>query len=296
MFNFGFFVSLEGCIMPLTGAIDSLTVVPLLIKCGFSNVVAYTLFGLEDGIVASLVSMPTVFATSFGASLIPNIKQQNIEKSVSNIKESIKIVWLVGLASSFVFMFFSTDIVNFLYAGGLSDKIVLEQKIVEDLLKLNSLNIIYLSLLNLSISILQGLGDSKTPVLNLGICAILRIAVILMTLPVKSINIYGTAIADMVLYSVAFILNLRAIKKKLSISYSFAELFVFPAISCTAMCLTMQLFKNVLKNLATGRTITIIMALFGVFVYVSLLFITKVLDFKKLAKMIFKKRAKAEKT
>ncbi|MGN1212881.1 MAG: oligosaccharide flippase family protein [Christensenellales bacterium] len=292
IFNFGFFVSLESCIMPLLGAIDSLTIVPLLIRIGLNNTIAYTLFGLEDGIVASLVSMPTVIATSFGQSLIPNIKSKNIEKSQSNIAESFKIVWLIGIACAFVFIFFSGDIINFLYAGGLNSKIVYETQIATDLLRLNAFNIIYLSLLNLSSSILQGFEDSKTPVVNMGICAILRIVVLLLTVTSKSINIYGTAIADMLFYSLAFILNVRAIKKRVNIKFSISKFFVFPVVSAGIMCLTMKLFKVVLNGILSQRISTLIMGALGVFIYFLVLVLTKVLDVKKIFGMFFKKKEK----
>ena len=292
IFNFGFFVSLESCIMPLLGAIDSLTIVPLLIRIGLNNTIAYTLFGLEDGIVASLVSMPTVIATSFGQSLIPNIKSKDIEKSQSNIAESFKIVWLIGIACAFVFIFFSGDIINFLYAGGLNSKIVYETQIATDLLRLNAFNIIYLSLLNLSSSILQGFEDSKTPVINMGICAILRIVVLLLTVTSKSINIYGTAIADMLFYSLAFILNVRAIKKRVDIKFSISKFFVFPLVSAGIMCLTMKLFKVVLNGILSQRISTLIMGVLGVFIYSLVLVLTKVLDVKKVFGMFFKKKEK----
>lgn len=296
IFKFGIFVSMEACIMPLTGAIDSLLVVPLLLKCGLSNVVAYTLFGLEDGIVASLIAMPTVFATSFGASLIPNLKVENTEKTTKDISEGFKLVWLICVASCFAFMFFSNDIVSFLYAGGLSDKVVYELKIVSDLIKLNAFNIIYLSLLNLSTSILQGLGDSKTPVLNMLGSVVVRIIVLAVCLSSQTINIYGVAIADMVFFALAFILNLRKIKQKVKLNYGISKFFVLPALSGVVMCLTMKLFKTLLGGLLSARYTTLIMGISGIAIYVAILFVTKVLDFKAIANMIFKKNKSSLRT
>ena len=289
VFNFGFFVSLESCIMPLLGALDSLTVVPLLIKCGLNNAIAYALYGLEDGIVASLVSMPTVFATSFGQSIVPNIRAKDLKQSTSNIAESFNIVWIISIASSFLFMFFSSEIIGFLYGGGLSNKIVYETKIVKDLLILNAFNIIYLSMLNLSSSILQGLEDSKTPVLNTGICAVLRIIILIVTVATKSINIYGTAIADMAFYSLAFLLNMRAIKKKININFKFSKIAIFPLLSAIIMTLTMKIFEYVFKNLLSSRLTLIVIALIGAGIYVSSLIVTKVIDIKYIFQTFFKK-------
>lgn len=290
--RFGVFVSLESSIMPFLGAIDSLTIVPLLIKSGLNNVVAYTLFGLEDGIVASLVAMPTVFATSFGQSLVPSITKNNAKNSTKNIAESFKIVWLLGIACAFVFLFFSGDIINFLYAGGLNNKIVLEADIAKDLIKLNAFNIIYLSLLNLSSSILQGLEDSKTPVKNMAVCAVVRVAVVLLMVSAKGINIYGTAIADMVFYSLVFLLNMRAVKKKIDIKFSASKLVVLPVVSATAMCLTMQLFKLVFAGLVSARVTTLVMGVAGICMYFLLLVLTKVINIKNITQMAFKKRQK----
>lgn len=295
VFGFGFFVSLQSCIMPLLGAFDSLAVVSLLIRCGLNNTVAYTLYGLEDGIVASLVSMPTVFASSFGQSLVPNIKSKSVEHSTKNIVESFKYVWLIGIASCVVFMFFSGDIVNFLYGGGLSNKIVLEAEIVRDLIKLNSFNIIYLSLLNLSSSILQGLDDSKTPLKNLSLCAVFKIVVTLVLVATKNVNIYGTAIADVVFYSAAFVLNMRAIKRKINLTYSFGKIVARPMLAAVIMVLCMKLLKLAFGGLVSARVSTTIMAFAGIIVYAILLVLTKVVDIKEICKNVFK-RTKANQT
>src|SRR5574344_958783 len=279
--SFSFFVSLEACIIPLISAIDSLVIVPLLLKCGLNSAVAYSIFGIEDGIVTSLVSLPTVVATSIGASIIPNLKN-SISGNETKINVGLKYVWLVGIASATVFIFFASDITSLLYANGFDGKVFNELKISSDLLKINSFNIIYLSLLNLTTSILQGLDKSKIPVINLGFCAILRLVLLLSLLPNSSINIYGTALADMVFYSLSLILNIISIKKVVKIEMPLQKIFIYPLVYCIVMWLSMDLFKLVFNDILNSRITTLLMVFTGGVVYLILLFATKSLDYKEM--------------
>lgn len=295
LFKFAFFVSLQACIIPLTGAVDSAIVVPLLVRSGLNGTMACTLFGLEDGIVSSLVNMPTVVATSIGVALVPNIKldADNHIVGEQNVSESIKLVWLIGIACAFAYAFFARDIVSFLYSGGLGGKVVQEIDVLENLIKINAFNIVYLSLLSLSTSILQGIGKSKIPVINLGICAFLRLLLLCVLISVKNLNIYATALVDMVFYSLSFILNMVAIKKWANFSFGLGKIFVLPAMCCFAMCFVMKLFKISLSGLISTKIVTIIMVLVGIATYFSLLAITKVLNIKKLLSS-FKQRRQSK--
>ncbi|MBQ8430458.1 MAG: oligosaccharide flippase family protein [Clostridia bacterium] len=290
--KFGLFVSLEACIIPLTGALDSILVVPLLIKSGLTKQLAFTLFGLEDGIVYSLVCMPTVFASSISSSLIPNIKSLSKENTSTNknISESIKIVWLISLACALIFIFFSKDIIKFLYSNNFSDKIVDEFYVVENLLKFNAFSIIYLSLLNLSTSILQGLEQSKKPLINLGISALIRLILILILIPINGINIYGLAVADVVFYSLSFVLNLREIKKSIYIKFSVKNFILTPVVCASIMCLSMKFLNLSLGGLLPAKVLTLFMLLIGVLIYISLLLFTKVIDVQEIKNKIFRRK------
>ncbi|MBR4124546.1 MAG: oligosaccharide flippase family protein [Clostridia bacterium] len=282
--TFSFFVMMQACAIPLVSAVDSLIVVPLLLKTGLSQAISFSLYGLEDGIVSSIISLPTFVATAIGASIIPNIKKENAnnELTIKNIKNSFSIVWLVSIFCAFVFLFFSKEIIIFLYGGGLTSFAVNELQIASDLLKINSFNIIYLSLIIISTSILQALEKNKAPVINLFCAAILRTFFLLILVSSKKVNIYGTAICDMVFYSFALYLNLISIRRIVQFKLNINKLFVLPTISCLVMSIVMKLFNSLLYGYISSRFLTMIILILGVVLYYALLCITKTINTKEI--------------
>ena len=284
VFTFSFFVMMQACAMPLVSAVDSLIVVPLLLKTGLSQTLSFSLYGLEDGIVSSIISLPTFVATAIGASIIPNIKKENVNSAITirNIKNSFSIVWLASVFCAFVFMFFSKEIISFLYGSGLSTYAVDELQIASDLLKINSFNIIYLSLTIISTSVLQALEKNKIPVINLFCAAILRIFILIILVSSKSTNIYGIAICDMAFYSFALFLNLKSIKKIALFKFDIGKLFVLPIVSCFVMSVVMKLFNNLLYGFISPKILTMIVMLLGGVLYFAMLCITRVINTKEI--------------
>ena len=291
VFSFSFFITLQSCIMPLVGAIDSIVIVPLLLRSGIIQPVAYSMFGLETGVVSSILALPTVISTAVGSSIIPNIKNKTASASETknNIKNAFNIVWLTTLFCAFVFMLFAKEITVFLYGTGMSNTMFDELAISSDLLKINSFNIIYLCILSLSISILQGLEKNKTPVINMGIAAIVRFIFLVVLLSFGYINIYGTAIADMAFYVVALILNLREIKKEVNFRFSISKFFVLPIMSCGAVVLSMKLLQGLISEFFSQRVFMLLVLAFGVTLYLIFLSITKVFKFADMVKIFVRK-------
>ena len=276
--SISFFVTLQACILPFIGAIDGLVVVPLLIRAGLSQSVAYSLFGIEDGVVSAILSMPTIIASSISSAIIPNIKTQKDYLSI--IKNGFKIVWLASISCAALFIFFSNDVTKFLYGSGLNSKAIDEILISADMLRINGFNIIYISLLTLSSGILQGLDRSRLPVKNLFIATILRFIVLLVCLSSSVLNIYGLAIADMSFYACAMILNLKMIKEITNISYNLNQMFVLPICSLFAMLLSIALIKKLLFGILTFRVTILCSMVCGGILYLTLLYLTRVLDYK----------------
>ena len=293
VFSFSFFVMLQACILPLVNAIDSIVIVPLLIRAGIIKTVAYSLYGIENGIVSSIVALPTVIASAVGSAVIPNIKtgNKNLEATSKNIKNSFNIVWLTSIFFVVVFVFFSREITSFLYGSGLNNNIMDELNISSDLLRINSFNILYLNMLSLSTSVLQGLEKNKVPVLNLAIAGILRLFLMIVLLSIDKINIYGTAIADMAFFSFAFMLNLREIKKTVNFSFKIKNFLFLPALCCLTMGGVMLLLKMGLSGLLGSKILTMLIMACGGIIYLVLLLATKLLNFREIF-LSFKKRAK----
>ncbi len=292
IFNISIFVTLQACIVPLISAIDGLIVVPLIAKTGLSRPICCSLFGIEDGIITSLVAMPTIISSSVGSAIIPNIRANASDSTATkqNVFNAIKIVWLASIFCAFVFIFFSRDIIQFLYAGGLSANRLDEFLISADLLKINGFNVIYLSLLGLSGSILQGLDRPKIPLISMVIALPVRYAVLLFCLTKSYINIYGLAFADMAFYVVSLLLNFAKIKRICGVKFLLLKTFALPVFCCGVIMLVMWLIKRVTISVLPFKIDVALVMLVGACLYFALLSLVGSLNIKGSVNAILKKR------
>ena len=285
-----FFVTIQASILPLVSAIDGVIVVPILIESGINSSVAYSLFGLTSGLIVSLVSIPVVAATSIGSAIIPNIQKKSVIEISSQISFAIKIVWLVAICFVSIFFVMPKDITNFLFSNVLSTRVVDEFVISADILKISCFGTLYLCLLSLSTSILQGLGKSFVPARNLFFCALFRFVILFCLIKFFNLNIYAIQIADILFYGMCFAFNLLCIKKLANIKLSFFKTILFPIISAILMIFVIALLKKLLNDTLSPKILTAFIAGIGGLIYFSVLAITKAIDLKQIKSFIFKKQ------
>lgn len=212
-------ITFGGIIAPLTSMIDSLLVVNLLMLVGFSSQTSTMMLGLQSGVVEPLVNIPVIIAVSIATALLPSISELAANNKKEEIKSLIVKSFEISLsiaATCFVcFIIFGKQILTFLYGGSFGSY---EISIAVKLLFLGGINIIFLSLVQVSSGILQGLSHQKYPVVSLLIGCVIKIGLDVALILIPSVNIFGTVIAAGCCYVVVFILNLRKIIKLTGVS------------------------------------------------------------------------------
>lgn len=274
-------IMLNGAIMPLIYAVESTLVIFLLGRANIPSSTATSLFGLEDGLVSSLVNLPTVISSALSTALIPSITScysaGNIKECESKSMQSIKYAWLIALPCCFAFLFLSKDIVLFLYQNGLDNKTFDQLKVVVDLVRISSVNILYVSLLSVVTAILQAINKSYVPVKNLIISCIFKVFFTIFLVSSPKFNIYGLVISDVITFAIALTLNIRYLKTQLKITFNVNDFVLKPAFSVGIMLTSILVAKFVLKNLITSRMLTLCVVFLGGVVYLVNLFLTKVI-------------------
>ncbi len=207
-------ITLGGLINPITTMVDSLLSVNILMGVGYSSSRATMMLGIQSGVVDPLVNLPVIIAISLGAVLLPNLSSLKAENKSENIKEIIEkcfqITLSISIVSAICFIIFGNQILSFLYGGSFDQvELVLGLK----LMMLASANIIFLSLVQISTSILQGLGYSKYPVKTLFIGCLIKIFFNVILLRVPALNIQGAVISGGICYFVVMLLNYNKIHK-----------------------------------------------------------------------------------
>lgn len=292
--KYSFPIMLNSIIMPLVYAIESAMIVWLLSKAQISSTVAQSLFGLEDGIASSLINLPTVASSALATALLPSITKSFNEHNFLDCKKksqlALNITWLICLPCFVIFLFFSKDIVKFLYSNGLKNIAFDEFTVVVDLVKISSLNILYVSLLGVVTAILQAINKSFVPVKNLLISAVVKLIVTFVLVSSPKINIYGIVISDIVCFSLALILNFVQLKKHIDLTFSFNNFVLKPAFCLGMMIVIIHAIQLAMNGLINFKILSLVSLGGGAIIYIALIFLTKAMNIGDIIKT--KKHAK----
>ena len=259
-------ITLGGLVSPITGLVDSLLVVNLLMMTGFSNEVATMMLGLQSGVVEPLINIPVVIAVSISIALLPSVSELISSGSKNQAKKLIEKAFQITLSISLAclvgFVIFGNQILEFLYGASFD---VNELSIALKLLFLGGFNIVFLSLVQVTTSVLQGLGMPKYPVKTLLIGCIVKVILNVSLISIRNINILGATISCGVCYLIVFILNFRKINKVVSINLKTPVFFV--SLQTSAVCLFAYLFNKLFSILLTGVLPLILSGMVSVIVF-----------------------------
>ncbi len=273
-------IALGSIIMPISLLIDSALVVKLLSK-SVDVATATKLFGLQSGVVGSLSNLPVVAAIGVATAILPQISKQKASGQGQDLQTPIKnaflFVLLVGMPSSLVFYFFSPQIIGFLYKKTFS---ATELEVCVNLLRVGALNIVALSLAQVSASVLQGLGHVKVPMWSLVAGAAAKVVGLCVLVSAPSIGIYGAELSDIICFALAASINFFFIFKEIK-AFSFVDICIIIGISAIvgvvaffASSLTIDSFSS-LWSLVLGGSATLI-------VYIGLITLVVVAKRKQL--------------
>lgn len=197
-------VTIAALLLPLSQLIDSVFVVNFL---NAQNLNGTLLYGLLTGPVFSIISLPVVIASSIAAVALPLISRARIKNDYEGLNKkiaySLKFTFLVSIPCALMMFLYSYEISKFLY-GGLGFENI---SILSNLLKICSLSVIFLSLMQVTVSILVALKKVYVAIITLSLAIIFKIILNIILLPIPFLNIYGAAISSMVCYFIAAILN-----------------------------------------------------------------------------------------
>lgn len=251
-------ITFGGLVAPITAMIDSLLVVNLLMFSGFSGNTSTLFLGIQSGIVEPLVNIPVIISVSIATVILPNISKYSAENSndeVKNIVEkAIQTSLCISISCAICFVVFGKQILNFLYGSSLNDD---ELLMSAKLLFAGSFNIIFLSLVQVTAGVLQGLGHSKLPVKSLLVGCVIKIIVDLLLIPIKNINIFGVVVSSAICYVVVFVLNFKQVKKFTGASMKNALFYV--SIQACLVCL-FAFVSNMLCSILFAETTSLFIA------------------------------------
>ena len=201
-------ITLIGISLPLSHVFDSFIIVNIL-KTYRTD--ATVLFGLLSGVVCTVVNLPVSICYSIATVSVPYISSEK-DASLVNKKtlKSILLTLALSIPSAMFCYLFPKLIVRILFSG-LS---VTERTLSIRLIKLASINVFLLSLLQTTNAILIGKNKLYSPVFSMSIGIIVKIILSILLISNRDLNVFGGVIAIIACYFVSCLINLLLINKK----------------------------------------------------------------------------------
>ena len=254
-------VSMANIMMPIVSGIDLGVVPQRLIDAGYSVREATTLFGYLTGMATSLVNLPIILTTSLAASLVPAISEAYTKRDTLEIQNrshvALKITTLITVPAFVGLYVLATPISELLYAtpnaGGP--------------IAVMSLSIFLLGVQQVSTGILQGLGHTAIPMVNLFVSTLIKMPLrwYLTALPEWGIN--GAAWSTNIDFGLAALLNMIFVRRYIKYKVPWLELSKISLAAFAmggATVMTYSFFEPLLGgNLAVLGAIIVAIVIYG---------------------------------
>lgn len=229
-------IAAVAALMPLANFFDSIIIVNMLEAFGLKQSVATAQYGIISGPVNSLINMPVVAIMSLAVAVVPSVSASRATRDIDGVmlKSSlcVRLAYLLGIPFAFYLAVFARNVIGALYPA------ISEQNTVVavNVLRITAANVVFLSVMQIYVSLLQAVDKTKYAVFSL--IASIIVKIVLDVVLTRYIGINGAAIASLALPVVAYFCTL---------------------VSYYKIC-GLRLEKNVGLNLLSG----VIMALCGI--------------------------------
>ena len=279
-------ITLTSVILPLLSLIDSVMFVQGLLRWNISANIITSFYGVESGIVSSLLNLPVVVSTAISSSLIPLIASNN--NSNKNCKLAFKSIIFVMIPIIVFYIFFSEPILKFLFSNAFKNEVVL-MNYANVLLKITSVSMLYISIMQICTSIIQAKSCFWFPLKIYAIAGVIKVILNFLFLSIKQISIYSISISSVLMYFIISLILLIAVKKHTEFKLDYCKNILYPLCLVTIVCI-------ILQPLILSIDSTIVNLLIGGMCYVILTWIVLILmnyfEKDELPNIKFKKRLK----
>lgn len=269
VFKYAYPIMLYSLIVPFTNFVDSFLVVKLL-SINLPKTTSILLYGLQSGVVGSIISIPSIFSFALASVLMPALSGDYASKNENmfNQKTSLafKLILFVALPCAIFFAINSSSIIDLLYGSSINGFGVNGQYLAKNLLIISSISVVFSGINQLSAIVLQNLNQKHLPIINLVIGMACKLIIELMFIPSGRLGVYAYSIATAVGFVVAGVLNLYGVEKYCAYIFSIKYL-TKQFILCAVVFTLFTIFKIFASTwvFVLGSIFTILIYFIGVY-------------------------------
>ena len=230
-------VSAASIMLPVVSNLDLMIVPQRLEVAGYSVHQATELFGYLTGMAVPLVNLATILTASLAVSIVPAISEaralQDTDRIYRQTAASVRISNFVCFPAFVIVFLLATPIASLIYnAPGAGPAVMI-----------SAVSIILLGLHQVSTGVLQGLGHTTIPMINMILAAAAKVALNWTLTAIPALGIMGAAWATAADMGVAAFINLYFIYRYIGYKMELGQLVKTIAAS-GVMALSIKLFYD----------------------------------------------------
>ncbi|MBQ4494259.1 MAG: polysaccharide biosynthesis protein, partial [Selenomonadaceae bacterium] len=228
-------VSAASIMLPVVSNLDLMIVPQRLEVAGYSVRQATELFGYLTGMAVPLVNLATILTASLAVSIVPAISEARALKDTARIfrqtAAAVRISNFVCFPAFVIVFFLATPIATLIYnAPGAGPAVMI-----------SAVSIILLGLHQVSTGVLQGLGHTTIPMINMVLAAAAKVVLNWTLTAMPELGIMGAAWATAADMGVAAFINLYFIYKYIGYKMELGQL-IKTVCAAGAMALVVKFF------------------------------------------------------
>ena len=211
-------ISVASIMLPVVSNLD-LLVVPLRLEdAGYSVEQATELYGYLTGMAVPLVNLATVLTGALATSIVPAISEVyslgNRERLYSRTAAAFRLANIVTIPAFVGVWLLAEPLVTILYHAPQAAPPV----------AVLSIGIVFLGIHQVSTGVLQGMGRTIVPVVNMAISAVAKVGLNWMLTAIPHLGIVGAAWATVADIGIAALLNMYYVRRYTSFGLDFHSL------------------------------------------------------------------------
>lgn len=259
LFKVAFPIAIVAILLPLSSFFDSMIIVNRLRVFGLTEEAATAGYGLIAGPVNSLLNMPIVLIMSLAIVAVPAVSMSRVRRDVDGVmlksRLCVKLCYLVGVPCAAIFIAFAKEILTLIYPALTHEQLIA----ASNLLIVGAPSVVFLSAMQIYVSLLQALDKTKYAVLSLSFAITLKI--LLSVFLTGAIGIVGAQIASLVMSATAFFAVDVAYFKicGMHLEKNVAINVLLGVIMCLSGYAVKYFVKNYIAALAVGVVVSVLL-------------------------------------
>ncbi|MCH3950605.1 MAG: polysaccharide biosynthesis protein [Acidaminococcus sp.] len=276
-------VACANLMVPLVNLIEIILVPDRLLVAGFTIAESTTALGYLSGMALPLVNMGTIPTNSLALSTVPAISEGKAlgRKDIiaDKTRQAFRFFILLNLPAAVGVAVLGTPLAKMLYNAGQAGPVVTALAPA----------IFLLGLHQVSAAVLQGLGYTKAPMINMLLSLIVKVGILWVLVANPLYHILGAAWATDLNLLTASILNLLFLYSKTRLSLPWKTL-ARTAVSSLLMGAAAWAAWGLLRPVCGGTAGTLLAVLAGAIVYALLIVVTGEIRISEVRNMIRRRR------